>query len=98
MSIKVLVQTQIHDILASVNRFRKKIRRLDIASTIATSIAHSKLDYCNSLYENLPVISRLTSSFTCQLISVIIITLVIHHSFTLSQQAQTYLFNKSFSP
>jgi len=41
MSIKVLVQTQIHDILASVNRFRKKIRRLDIASTIATFIAHS---------------------------------------------------------
>jgi len=25
-----------------------------IASTIATSIAHSKLDYCNSLYHNLP--------------------------------------------
>ena len=28
--------------------------------------------------------SRLTSSFTCQLISVIITTLIIHHSFTLS--------------
>jgi len=25
-----------------------------IASTIATSIVHSKLDYCNSLYYNLP--------------------------------------------
>jgi len=24
------------------------------ASTIATSIVHSKLDYCNSLYDNLP--------------------------------------------
>ena len=24
------------------------------ASTIATSIVHSKLDYCNSLYYNLP--------------------------------------------
>ena len=24
------------------------------ASTIATSIVHSKLDYCNSLYHNLP--------------------------------------------
>ena len=32
--------------------------------------------------------SRLTSSFTCQLISVIITTLSIHHSFTLSLQAQ----------
>ena len=32
--------------------------------------------------------SRLTSSFTCQLISVIITTLTIHHSFTLSLQAQ----------
>jgi len=37
--------------------------------------------------------SRLTSSFTCQLISVIITTLIIHHSFTLSFQAQTYTFS-----
>ena len=29
-----------------------------------------------------PVIFRLTSSFTCQLISIIITTLIIHHSFT----------------
>jgi len=29
-----------------------------------------------------PVLSRLTSSFTCQLISVITTTLIIHHSFT----------------
>ena len=29
-----------------------------------------------------PVMSRLTSSFTCQLISTIITTLIIHHSFT----------------
>ena len=34
-----------------------------------------------------PVMSRLTSSFTCQLISIIITTLIIHHSFTLSLQA-----------
>ena len=27
------------------------------ASTIATSIVHSKLDYCNSLYHNLPQVS-----------------------------------------
>ena len=34
------------------------------ASTIATSIVHSKLDYCNSLYYNLPKsqISRLAAS------------------------------------
>ena len=45
-----------------------------------------------------PVTSRLTSSFTYQLmfISIIITNLVIHHSFTLSLQAKTYLFNKSF--
>jgi len=35
-----------------------------------------------------PVMYRLTSSFTCQLIPVIITTLIIHHSFTLSFQAQ----------
>ena len=34
------------------------------------------------------VMSRLTSSFTCQLISIIITTLIIHHSFTFSLQAQ----------
>ena len=28
--------------------------RIKTASTIATSIVHSKLDYCNSLYHNLP--------------------------------------------
>ena len=32
--------------------------------------------------------SRLTSSLTCQLISIIITSLIIHHSFTLSLQAQ----------
>ena len=40
-----------------------------------------------------PVTPRLTSSFTCQLISIIITTLVIHHSFTLSLQAQNYTFS-----
>ena len=39
--------------------------------------------------------SRLTSSFTCQLISVIITTLVIHHAFTLSLQAQNLPFQQS---
>jgi len=29
-------------------------RDFEIVSTIATSIVHSKLDYCNSLYYNLP--------------------------------------------
>ena len=46
----------------------------------------------------LSFLSRFTSSSTSQLISVIIPTLVIHHSFTLSLQAQTYFFNKSFPP
>ena len=48
-----------------------------------------------------PVMSRLTSSFTCQLISIIIPTLVINHSFTLSlfhSRLKTYLLNKSFIP
>ena len=38
--------------------------------------------------------SRLTSSFTCQLISIIITTLIIHHSFTLSLQAQNVPFQQ----
>jgi len=42
----------------------------------------------------LPVMSRLTSSFTCQLISIIITTLIIHHSFTLSLQAQNLPFQQ----
>jgi len=37
---------------------------------------------------------RLTSLFTCQLISIIIITLIIHHSFTLSLQAQNLPFQQ----
>jgi len=40
-----------------------------------------------------PVMSRLTSSFTCQLISVIT-TLIIHYSFTLSLQAQNLPFQQ----
>jgi len=41
-----------------------------------------------------PVMSRLTSSFTYQLISIIITTLIIHHSFTLSLQAQNLPFQQ----
>ena len=41
-----------------------------------------------------PVMSRLTSSFTCQLISIIITTLIIHHCFTLSLQAQNLPFQQ----
>jgi len=41
-----------------------------------------------------PFSSRFTSSFTYQLISVIIPTLVIHHSFTLSLQAQNLPFQQ----
>ena len=44
-----------------------------------------------------PVTSRLTSSFTCQLISIIITTFIIHHSFTLSLQAQNLPFQHRFS-
>ena len=38
--------------------------------------------------------SRLASSFTCQLISIIITTLIIHRSFTLSLQAQNLPFQQ----
>ena len=41
-----------------------------------------------------PVVSRLTSSFTCQLISITITTLVIHHSLTLSLQARNLPFQQ----
>ena len=41
-----------------------------------------------------PVTSRLTFSFTCQLISIIITTLIIHHSFTVSLQAQNLPFQQ----
>jgi len=41
-----------------------------------------------------PVMSQLTSSFTCQLISIIITTLIIHHSFILSLQAQNLPFQQ----
>jgi len=41
-----------------------------------------------------PVMSRLTSSFTCQLISSIITTLIIHHSFTLSLHTQNLPFQQ----
>jgi len=41
-----------------------------------------------------PVMSQLTFSFTCQLISITITTLIIHHSFTLSLQAQNLPFQQ----
>jgi len=41
-----------------------------------------------------PVMSRFTSSLICQLISIITTTLVIHHSFTLSLQAQNLPFQQ----
>jgi len=44
-----------------------------------------------------PFLSRLTSSSTYQLISVIIPTLVIHHCFTLSPQAQNLPFQQILS-
>ena len=44
-----------------------------------------------------PVMSRLTSPFTCQCISVIITTVIIHHSFTLSLQAQNLPFQQILS-
>ena len=44
-----------------------------------------------------PVMSQLTFSFTCQLISITIITLIMHHSFTLSLQAQNLPFQQILS-
>jgi len=43
---------------------------------------------------SLTVLSRFTSSSTCQPISLIIPALVIHHSFTLSLQAQNLTFQQ----
>jgi len=53
-------------------------------SQTAHSDMHHSVSGINSLIHSSasPVMSRLTSSFTCQLISVIIATLIIHHSFT----------------
>ena len=56
---------------------------------IATVIATSRFIPSAS-----PFLSRFTSSSTSQLISVIIPTLVIHHSFTLSLQAQNLPFQQ----
>ena len=63
----------------------------------------SGLRLCHSAQQNQfytlgIALSSYSSSFTCQLISVIITTLIIHHSITLSLQSRlkTYLFNKSF--
>ena len=44
-----------------------------------------------------PLLSRFISSFTCQPILVIISTLIIHHSFTLSLQAQNLPFQQILS-
>jgi len=52
------------------------------ASTIATSIVHSKLDYCNSLYYNLPQsqINRLQQIQNCLARNVIkVLNLLISH-------------------
>jgi len=48
----------------------------------------------DSLRRASPVMSRLTSSVTCQLISVIITTLITHHFFTLSLKAQNLPFRQ----
>ena len=62
-------------------------------SQTAHSDMHHSVSGINSLIHSSasPVMSRLTSSFTCQLISVIIATLIVHHSFTLSLQAKPIL-------
>ena len=62
-------------------------------------IAHSDMHYPVSEIDSFipsasPVVFRLTSSFACQFISVIIIALIIHHSFTLSLQAQNLPFQQ----
>ena len=67
------------------------------ASTIATSIVHSKLDYCNSLYYNLPKseINRLqviqNSLARAVVISHLLTTLALRHTLTISFQAQNSL-------
>jgi len=41
------------------NRLFRPYLNFKTASTIATSIVHSKLDYCNSLYYNLPNLKQI---------------------------------------
>ena len=66
-------------------------------SQIAHSDMHHSVSGINSLQipSASPFTSRLTSSFICQLSSIIITTLIIHHSFTLSLQVQNLPFQQT---
>jgi len=56
---------------------------------------HYPVSGINSLIHSVILtMSRLTSSLVCQLISIITTTLIIHHSFTLSLQAQNLPFQQ----
>ena len=49
---------------------------------------------CVCEYEDITILLLLPSSFTCQLISFIITTLIVHHSFALSPHAQNLPFQQ----
>ena len=74
---------------SSTNHLLTKNHRLLIQICITTSLESTSWFIPSAS----PVMSRLTSSLTCQLIS-IITTLIIHHSFTLSLQAQNLPFQQ----
>jgi len=84
--------------------FSVRRRYRSTPTTAPTSQSNVRYSWCSSVlgqqrFGLLPttvhaLMSRLTSSFTCQLISIIITTLIIHHSFTLSLQAQNLPFQQ----
>ena len=63
-------------------------------SLIQICIISSLESTCRFIPSSSPVLSRFTSSSTYQHISLIIPALIIHHSFTLSLQAQNLLFQQ----
>jgi len=96
-----LCQTTIEHLVyiydANIGEQRFVQRRKVIRPTDRSCIISSLESTSRSIPSASPVLSRFTSSFTCQHISVIIPALIIHHSFTLSLQAQNLPFQQTLS-